>query len=79
MVEFKIKINPKQRLAYIPKEIYEVLGSHLKAVGNRTAVIFYPENATIKDVLKSLAIIRADLKHALQLEKKETEVIEQKQ
>ena len=72
MVEFRIKINPEQRLAYIPKEIYEVLGSDLKAVGNRTAVIFYPENATIKNVLKSLRIIQADLEHAYQLEK-ETE------
>jgi hypothetical protein len=73
VVEFRIKVHPEQRLAYIPKEIYEVLGSDLKAVGNRTAVIFFPENATIQDVLKSLAIIRADFKHALQLQKKEIE------
>jgi len=72
LVEFRIKVNPEQRLAYIPKEIFEVLGSDLKAVGNRTAVIFYPESATIKDVLISLKIIRADLRHALQLEEKET-------
>jgi len=70
MVEFKIRINPEQRLAYIPKEIYQILSSEVKAVGNRTAVIFYPINVALKDVLKSLEIIQADLKHALSLQKK---------
>ena len=72
MVEFRIKINPEQRLACIPKELYEVLGHETKAVANRRAVIFFSENATLADVLKSLEIIRADLKHGLELEK-ETE------
>jgi len=72
MVEFKIKINPEQRLAYIPKEIYEALGSDLKAVCNRTAVVFYPENTAIEDVVKSLEIIESDLRHAIKLKQKET-------
>ena len=68
-MEFKIRINPEQRLAYIPKEIYEVLGSELKAVANRTAVVFYSQNSSIEDVLESLEIIEADLKHALKLKR----------
>ena len=74
MVEFKIKINPEQRLAYIPKEIYAALGSDLKAVCNRAAVVFYSEDTNIEDVIKSLEIIQADLKHALTLkQQKETQ------
>lgn len=69
MVEFKIRINPEQRLAYIPKEIYEVLGSELRAVADGTAVILYPENVAIEDVLESLEIIQANLKHALKLKR----------
>lgn len=72
MVEFKIKINQEQRLAYIPKEIYEVLGSDPKAVANRTAVLFFSDKTELEDVIKSLQIIEADLKHALQLKQKET-------
>lgn len=72
MVEFKIKIHPEQRVAYIPKEIYQVLGTDPKAIANRTAVVFFPENTAIEDVAKSLEIIQADLKHALHLKQKET-------
>lgn len=67
MVEFRIKINPEQRLAYIPKEIYNALGPELKAVANRCAVLMFPENISVADVLKSIEIIKADLKHAQQL------------
>lgn len=70
MVEFDIKIHPKQRLAYIPKEIFAVLSSHAKAVPNRAAVLIFSEDVSKEDVLKSLDIIKADLLHAQQLEKK---------
>lgn len=73
MVEFKIKINPTQRLAYIPKEIYEILGSRLKATPNRTAVLLYPEDMPIKDVVKSLEMIRRDLEHGIELSKETAE------
>jgi len=69
MVEFKIKINPEQRLAYIPKEIVEAIGFELKATPNRAAVLLYPENMPLKDVVKSLNIIRQDLEHASELSK----------
>lgn len=77
MVEFNIKIHPEQRLAYIPKEIFAVLSSHVKAIPNRVAVLIFSEDVSTDDVLKSLDIIKADLLHAQELEKrKETSVNE---
>lgn len=69
MVEFEIKIHPKQRLAYIPKELYAILSSHSKAVANRTAVLLFPEGISKENVLKSLLIIKDDLEHGIELEK----------
>lgn len=69
MVEFDVKIHPQQGTAYIPKEIREALGTKLTAIPNRTAVLLYPKNTPIKDVVKSLTIIKQDLEHAAELEK----------
>ena len=68
MVEFQLKINEKQGTSYIPKEIREILGTEIKAVPNRVAVLLYPKNMTIEDVVKSLGTIKRDLKHAIQLQ-----------
>lgn len=73
MVEFELKIHQKQGTAYIPKEIRQALGTEIKAVPNRAAVLLYPKNMAIKDVVKSLAIIKEDLEHAVELEEKEAE------
>jgi uncharacterized membrane protein len=70
MVEFKIKIHPEQRLAYIPRQLVETLGFRLKAVPNSVAVLFFPENADPHDVIESLQIIKAELLHALALRQK---------
>ncbi|RLI19253.1 hypothetical protein DRO54_08850 [Candidatus Bathyarchaeota archaeon] len=63
MVEFKIRIHPGQRLAYIPKEIYEALGPSCKAVADCCAAVIYNEQTNLPDVIKSLEIILEDLKH----------------
>ena len=63
MVEFHIKVNPVQRVAYIPKEIYEVFGSNLRMVANYYAAIIFRYDANLLDVIKSLELILADLKH----------------
>lgn len=70
MVEFKLKINPKQSLAYIPREISKVLGREVEAVANRVAVLMYPKDMDTLDVLKSLEIIQMDLQHKIELEKR---------
>jgi hypothetical protein len=73
MVEFEIKINPEQRLAYIPKEIYAVLSNHAKAIPNRVAVLIFRDGVSREDVLKSLDIIKQDLLHAQEMEKQSVE------
>jgi hypothetical protein len=73
MVEFELKIHRKQGTAYIPKEIREALGTEIKAVPNRAAVLLYPKNMAIKDVAKSLIIIKEDLEQAVELGEKEAE------
>ena len=65
-----LTINKRQRLAYIPKALYEVLGSKVKATPNRVAVLMFSAENNIDDVLRSIDIIKADLLHAKQLQKK---------
>jgi hypothetical protein len=71
MVEFKIKIHPEQRLAYIPRQLVETLGFRLKAVPDTTAVLLFPENADPQDVIESLQIIKAELLHTLAIKQKD--------
>jgi hypothetical protein len=70
MVDFKIRIHPEERLAYIPKEICEAMGFELKATPDRRAVLLYPAAATLEDTLRSVDAIREDLKHALEIRNK---------
>jgi len=67
LAEFTVKVHPIEHLAYIPKELYKVLGSKLTAVTGRAAVVFYSEEMPIEDVIRSLKIIQTDLQHALEL------------
>jgi hypothetical protein len=69
LAEFAVKVNPCQRLAYIPKELYKILGPKLTAVTGRAATVFYSEETPIEDVIRSLEIIQTDLQHAIELEK----------
>ena len=62
MVEFDIRVHPKQRQAYIPKEIVETLGYRWKVTPNMKAIAAYPKDATIETVIRSLEIILDDLK-----------------
>jgi len=66
-MEIKIKINEKQRLAYIPRSLYNILGSKVNAAPDRAAVLLYSENVSIDAALKSLELIKADLLHAKDL------------
>jgi len=73
MVEFRISVNPKQRVAYFPKELLEALGYRLIAVPNRNALVLYSEGANLEIVRKSVEIILEDLKIAADQEKGEKE------
>ena len=68
-MDISIRINPKQRLAYIPKMLQDILGENPKATPNRAAVLFFSEKTSIDNVIKSLDIIKADLLHAKELQK----------
>jgi len=71
MVEFKIRINEKQKLCYMPRWITDNLGFVLKAIPDSVAVLMFSEGADPKDVLQSMEIIKAELLHSLALKKKD--------
>lgn len=73
MVEFNIKMNQKQHLAYIPQELAKLLGTNIKASANCIAVLMYPEGAKPEDILRSLEIIKLDLEHKIELRKREVD------
>jgi len=54
MVDYSIKIHPKQRQAYIPKTIVESVGYRLKARPNHFAVILYPDGIDMNLVVQSV-------------------------
>jgi hypothetical protein len=68
-LELRIKINQKERLAYIPKALFQILGTNVRAAPNRTAVLLFSDKTTIDEALRSLEIIKADLQHARALER----------
>ena len=72
-MDITIKINKKERLAYIPKALHNILGDNPKATPNRAAVLLCNENTSIDDVLKSLDIIKADLLHAKEIQQRKLE------
>jgi hypothetical protein len=61
-MEFVIKIDGKQHLAYIRKEIVEAFGLRLKFQPNSKAAIVYSEGVKASDVIKSVEILLADLR-----------------
>ncbi|MEM1540411.1 MAG: hypothetical protein QXJ07_03400 [Candidatus Bathyarchaeia archaeon] len=69
MVKFEIKISPKERMAYIPKEIVEALGYRLVAVPNLKGVYLYPKDLPLEQAVISVTNILRHLKQQLQLEK----------
>ena len=69
MVLLRTKITATGVL-YIPKEIREAFSRELKIIPNARAALFFPADAAYEDVLRSLEIIEADLRHRIELEKK---------
>ena len=68
MVNFKIKVNQQQRLTYIPKAIVDAMGLEFTLVANRAAIVMYPKNTALKDVVKSLQILLQDFTHAIEMQ-----------
>jgi len=71
MVKFKVSVNPHGQI-YLASEIRKELNSKtLEILGNTRAIIMFPENTPLEDVLQSLEVISFDIKHRIELEKKE--------
>ena len=68
MVEFQTKIT-ESGVLYIPKEIRECFGRHMKIIPNASAVVFFPADIKYNIVLSSLKIIQADIEHRIKYEK----------
>ena len=66
-MEFQIKMYDKN-LVYIPKQLRQILGTSIRAVPNRAAVLLFSNKTTLDDALTSLDIIKADLLHAKTLQ-----------
>jgi hypothetical protein len=70
MVRFKTKLNPVGQM-YLPKEIRQELPSRKVIIeGDWLAFVFYPEDAPLESVVKSLEVILLDLKNRLELQKR---------
>jgi hypothetical protein len=69
MVELKVKLAGVG-VFYLPKEIRQSFGRRLVIIPNYKAAVFFPEGTSYEDVLKSLEVIEADLKHRAQCEKR---------
>lgn len=67
MVKFKIKMNAYGQF-YMPKEVREELGRRLELLGDAKTALLFPEGLSPTDVLRSLRVLVADLKHRAELE-----------
>ncbi|MHA1287196.1 MAG: hypothetical protein ACTSPB_07295 [Candidatus Thorarchaeota archaeon] len=69
MVLLKTKIT-NTGVLYIPKEVREAFTRELKIIPNARAALFFPADALLEDVLTSLQIIEAELKHRIQMQQR---------
>jgi hypothetical protein len=70
MIELKTKITDAG-VFYVPKELRDAFGLKIKIIPNASAAIFFSQNARYEDVLASLEIIAADIRHRINLAKQE--------
>jgi bifunctional DNA-binding transcriptional regulator/antitoxin component of YhaV-PrlF toxin-antitoxin module len=66
MVELKTKITDAG-VFYVPKELRDAYGLRIKIIPNASAAVFFSRSARYEDVLASLEIIAADIKHRINL------------
>ena len=66
MVELTTKLT-ESGVLYIPKTIREAFSRNMKIIPNAVAALFFPADAEYEDVLSSLEIITADIKHRLKM------------
>jgi len=56
---------------YVPKAIRDAFGRETRLIPNAKAVVMFPEGTDYEDVLESLKIIKMDIKHRLNMQRKQ--------
>jgi hypothetical protein len=54
LVEYRLPVNPKERLLYVPKVLCEQFGYELKLTPSTKAMLLYSKDTTVKELLASL-------------------------
>ena len=67
MVKFEASVNSQGKV-YLPSEIRRQLGAQVEILGNAKAIVIFPKGTSAEHVLRSLDVVRLDLKHRVQLE-----------
>lgn len=62
MVEFELKVHPKQKVTWLPRQIVKAWGFELKLLPNNNAGILYPTGIEYDAVIKSVEILLQDLR-----------------
>ena len=68
MVELTTKITASGVL-YVPKEIRECFGRHMRIIPDAKAALFFPVGVSYENVLRSLETIMSDVKHRIAMSK----------
>jgi len=68
-MRIELKANSQGQI-YLPKILRDQWGNEYVLIPNATGGYIYPKNARAKDALKSLDVIRKDLKHRIELEER---------
>jgi hypothetical protein len=68
MVELKVKLAGVG-VFYLPKEIREAFGRRLRIIPNYKAAVIFPEGVSYEDVLSSLEVLAADIRHRARIER----------
>jgi len=69
MVELRAKLT-ESGILYIPKEIREAFGRVIRLIPNARACVLFPDGVEYEDVLRSLRVIEADLRHRISMQRK---------
>jgi len=73
MVELKTKMASSGQV-YIPKELREPFGRELTILPNAAAAVIFRTGTNYEDILVSLRIIIEDIRHRIELQRKQTQL-----
>ena len=68
-MKIKLKANPRGQF-YFPKTLRDEWGHELELTPNASAGAIYPKGTSPQEVIDSLEVVIADLKHRAEMEKK---------